>query len=781
MTDRRQFLDIARAKVKGFSTKHYTTSPNIWMEVNQVMSRDVAKISPQETVASAAMMMAEKNISCVVAVDNEDLVGILTETDLLKKAVVQGKDTRRTKVADIMSSPVETAPSDLSVLEAGTLMEDKKIKRLPIMDGKKLVGIMTQTDLTRIMTSYGMWRDISEIMSGNVHTVQRNASVAEAAEVMASRSISSVIIMNADQVMGVLTERDLFKRVVALNKNPYHIKAEEGMSFPIFSIPPNFSVFSASRTMENKNIRRLVVIDGRKLCGIVTQTDIFKAVKNKIQAEEETILGFMDESKIGFYMTNLNRIVTYVNPAFVRLFEAPDSKEFMHQEFLNEKFWLDPEERAQFLNELDDEFIKSKELSLQTYNGKKIYVTVFSSPTTGICGEVNGYQGIVYDITEKKEFSALRKAEEALQESEKKWRSLAENVPDIILSADKNGRIQFINRCVTGFDTGSVIGTTIYEYIPPDRHQVVRETIEKVFLTGKPGSYEIEAQGEHGTNTSWETRIVPVKTEGQIAAVNLILTDVTERIEAKERQGKLLDRVQKINRELNDFAHIVSHDLKEPLRTIKIAATWILDDYKDVLDDKGKEHLELLSNQINRMYDLIEGILKYSRAGHLKNQKEWIDLKILMPQIISMVSVPDNAEITIDGELPVIEFERTLISQVFQNLLSNAIKCIDKPLGRVKISCVEDAANWKFSVTDNGRGIEQKNFKKIFQMYQTLEPQDGSKNSGIGLTLVKKIIETYGGSIWVESDIGQGSTFVFTLPKQDDEINNAQLETSAAY
>jgi two-component system sensor kinase FixL len=635
--------------------------------------------------------------------------------------------------------------------------------------------------LTRVLTSYGMWRDISEIMSSEIYTIQRKATIVEAAEIMALRNISSIVVMDTDCVTGVLTERDLFKRVVALNKDPGRTKVEEVMSFPAFSIPPNYSVFSASRTMENKNVRRLVVIDGRKLCGIVTQTDIFKAVKDKIQAEEETILGFMDESKIGFYMTDLNHLITYVNPAFVRLFEASGPQEFMNTEFLHKRFWLNSEERAQFLSELDNEFIKSKELSLRTSEGKKIYVTIFSSPTTGMCGEINGYQGIVYDITEKKELSALRKAEEALRESERKWRSLAENVPDIIVSVDKDGRIQFINRSVTGSDTEGIIGTIIYEYISTDQHKTVREYIERVFLTGKPAGYEINAPGEHGPNTNWETRVVPVMVDGQVAAVNLISMDVTERSEAQSRQAKLLNRVQKINRELNDFAHIVSHDLKEPLRTIKIAAEWISGDYKDVLDDKGKEYLELLSNQVTRMYDLIEGILKYSRTGHLKNQKEWIDLKILMPQIISMVSVPDNIEITIDGEMPVVEFERTQISQVFQNLLSNAVKYIDKPLGQIRIGCVEEADNWKFSISDNGCGIEQKNYEKIFRMYQTLEPRDELKSSGIGLTLVKKIIETYGGAIWVESELSQGSTFVFTLPKQNNPVNNAKIETGVTY
>ena len=136
-------------------------------------------------------------------------------------------------------------------------------------------------------------------------------------------------------------------------------------------------------------------------------------------------------------------------------------------------------------------------------------------------------------------------------------------------------------------------------------------------------------------------------------------------------------------------------------------------------------------------------------------------------------------EITIDDELPVVEFERTQIAQVFQNLLSNAIEYNDKPHGQIRIGCIEEADNWKFSVADNGRGIEQENYEKIFLIYQTLEPRNEFKSTGIGLTLVKKIIETYGGTIWVESKFGQGSTFFFTLPKQENRVNSAKPQTSA--
>ena len=187
--------------------------------------------------------------------------------------------------------------------------------------------------------------------------------------------------------------------------------------------------------------------------------------------------------------------------------------------------------------------------------------------------------------------------------------------------------------------------------------------------------------------------------------------------------------------------------------------------------------MELLSKQVDRMYFLIEGILKYYRAGHLNNQVEKINLDDLMPQVISMASAPDHIYITIDGKLPVIESEQIKATQVFQNLLSNAIKCMDKPHGHIRIGCAEEDDTWKFSIVDNRPRIDKKNYEKIFQLFQTFKSRDGIESTGIGLSLVKKIVESYGENVWVESELGQGSTFFFTVPKQDNSISDKKLET----
>jgi two-component system sensor kinase FixL len=796
MVDREQFNDLLPLRNRNFYTTHAMTASRVWMKVGQIMKKEVITISPNETVATAAFVMSENNISCIIVVDNGKVTGILTETDLLKKAVVEARDVHRIQVAVIMSSPVETVPSDFSVLEASKIMEVKHIKRLPVMSGDRLIGIVTQTDLAQALTYYGTWRDVAEIMSKNVYDIESKESVAKAASIMSNRHISSITVRKGEQVVGILTERDILRRVIALQRNPHDVRTEEVMSSPVVSVSPSFSVFSASKTMENMNIRRLVIMKGNELCGIVTQTDIFMAIKNKLQADEDKNHRLLEQSKSAIYTTDLDYVITYANPAFTELLEVSDPNEFINQPLLPERFWFDPKEREEFLAELKDDCFESKELTLKTSTGKKIYVTIFSTFIKNLHGEINGTQGIIYDITLKKELATLREAEEALRQSEKNWRSLAENIPNIIFAVGKDGRIQFLNHIKAGIAPETVIGTSIYEYMPPEQQELMKDSMERAFKTGKVDYFETDWHGAEGAETIWKTRVVPVIEGGQVTAVNLISSDITERRraerrqleilasgiaerrKAERRQEELLEQLERIKSAQTDFANIISHDLKAPLQTIQKLVNIVSDDYANKLDEKGKERLYLILKHANRIQHLIDGILKYSRAGYPAGQKVQINLNELMPQIIEMVSAPENVSIEIEDELPVIESEQMRITWVFQILLGNAVKHMDKPQGQIRIGCVDEEYCWKFSVSDDGSGIEEGLQESIFGTLQTTELQDKIESVGAGLSFVKKIVETYGGKIWVESEIGKGTTFLFTLPKQSCEVTEARLETS---
>lgn len=256
-------------------------------------------------------------------------------------------------------------------------------------------------------------------------------------------------------------------------------------------------------------------------------------------------------------------------------------------------------------------------------------------------------------------------------------------------------------------------------------------------------------------------------------SIHKLNNEITERKKAEEVLERLNEdlesAVQELNRSnevLQDFAYVTAHDLKSPLRAIGALAHWISTDYADKFDDDGREQMKLLTDRVKRMHNLIEAILQYSTVGREQEKQVQVNLNELVPEVIDMVAPPQNIAITTENQMPVIECEEIHISQVFQNLLSNAVKHIDKAQGQIRIGCLEEDSFWKFSIADNGCGIEEKHFKRIFKIFQTLSPCDELESTGIGLTMVKKIVELYGGKIWVESKPGEGSTFFFTLPKQ---------------
>ena len=655
MENKNQLNDLIETRRRSLASDGMVISSWTWLHVADVMSKKVATVSPDEIVISAAKIMSEEKISCLVVMDGEDVAGIITETDVLKRVGNDAKDFYRTKLCRIMSCPVESVPSDLSILDAGNIMGAKHIKRLPVLKENKLVGIVTQTDLVRALTSYGLWRDVSEIMSRDIAGIQRRATVAEAAKIMISRKISCVIVLDGNDVTGVLTEKDLLGRVVALQRDPACVKMEDVMSCPVTSIPSTYSVFSASKIMEEMNIRRLVVMNNKRICGVLTQTDIFTAVKNKLQREEEKSNKLLEESKNNIFKTDVNGIITFANPAFMELLDVSDPAELIDQPFLPERFWFNREEAKPFLRELKNGDVESRELSLKTSKGGKIYVTVFVTSTKDVYGEINGSQGMVYDITAKKELVTLRETEQEL------------------------------------------------EKLNEDLESAVRD-------------------------------------------------------------------LSHANKELQEFAHIAAHDLKTPLRAIGTLADWLLRDYADKFDEQGEQKIRLLVAKAVQMSALIDDILRYSRLGHDVTNRQQIDLNPVLSEVIAGVDPPEHIEITIQNELPVLICEKTHIIQIFQNLLSNAVKYMDKPEGQIKIGCVERDGFWEFSVTDNGPGIEKRHFERIFKLFHTLSASDGVENTGIGLSIVKKIVELNGGSVRVESELGKGSTFVFTISKLNSDI-----------
>ena len=247
---------------------------------------------------------------------------------------------------------------------------------------------------------------------------------------------------------------------------------------------------------------------------------------------------------------------------------------------------------------------------------------------------------------------------------------------------------------------------------------------------------------------------------------------------SEQELEKTVEKLTLSNKEIQDLARITAHDLKSPLRAIGTLADWIFEDYSDKLDETGKEHARLLAKRAERMSSLIDSVLQYTEAGRPTDKKGTVKLDSIVAEVANDLAALQNIEIVAKKQLPIIKCDRGQIRQIFHNLIGNAVKYMDKSQGKVEVDYIEESGFWKFSVTDNGPGIEEKHFGKIFQIFQTLQSRDEFESVGIGLSITKKIVEGYGGKIWVESEFGKGSTFYFTLLKESSCVSS-KLEPQA--
>ncbi|MBN1803895.1 MAG: CBS domain-containing protein [Sedimentisphaerales bacterium] len=402
METRNSLIDSVNTTVVDFHSDHLITSSRAWLKVEDVMSKNVITASHDESVAKAAKTMAKNNVSCAVVTDENGIAGILTERDLFAIVTEKNKDFDKITVSQIMSHKVESISPDISVLDASAIMDARHIRRLPIIRNDRLVGIVTQTDLARALTSYGMWKDVTEIMSTNIASVQTTATVEQAAKIMKTRNISCIVVLEEKIIKGIITERDLLKRIVALKKNPAKVTADKAMTSPVITVPTSYSIFSARKIMDTMQVRRLVVMERDKLCGIITQTDIFRAVKNKFQEEEEKNMLLLENSQDRIFTLDPNGRINYANPAFMKLLEVSGPAELYNEQFLPEKFWINVEDKFWCLRELKKGNVNIKDVALKTSKNNIIYVTIFATFTKDHYGHISGIQGILYDITDRK-------------------------------------------------------------------------------------------------------------------------------------------------------------------------------------------------------------------------------------------------------------------------------------------------------------------------------------------------------------------------------------------
>ena len=248
-----------------------------------------------------------------------------------------------------------------------------------------------------------------------------------------------------------------------------------------------------------------------------------------------------------------------------------------------------------------------------------------------------------------------------------------------------------------------------------------------------------------------------------LEAINVALENrIQERTRDLENRAKELLRK---NKDLEEFAYVVSHDLKRPLRNIYTLTDWLTDEDEYEFNEEANQSLRLIKEQVTQMDLLVEGILNYSLQIDKEQISNTVDAQTLVTRIMT-VNSSENVIITLKDQLPRVSFNESQLLQIFQNLIQNAIKHNDKELVEIHIGYKKVAKAHHFSIQDNGPGIDKKYHEKIFELFQKLQVNKEIDSIGIGLALVKKIIERNGGTIHVESKLGKGTTFIFTIPAE---------------
>jgi two-component system sensor kinase FixL len=377
------------------------------------------------------------------------------------------------------------------------------------------------------------------------------------------------------------------------------------------------------------------------------------------------------------------------------------------------------------------------------------------------------------DITERKE------AERALDRSENLLRTIINATKDAMIAVGEDGLINLFNPAAEkmfGRQKHEMIGQPLDLLIPEQYRQRHRQYVKDYFVskkTNKAIGNTLDVQAQHS-----DGHVLPIELSLSIGIVDnkrvviAVARDITERKKAEQTLEELNAALEttnleliRTNKELQEFAYITAHDLKTPLRAIGTLADWLSVDYADKFDEQGMGNVKLLVTKAKQMSFLIDDILRYSGAGQNAQKSQEVDLNRLLSEVIQEIAPPEHITVAVENPLPTLVCKKTHIIQIFQNLLSNAVKYMDKPKGQITVRCIEQDDTWRFGIMDNGPGIEKKYFDKIFKIFQTLSPREGVESTGIGLSIVKKLIELNKGAVWVESELGQGSTFLFTLPK----------------
>jgi len=556
-------------------------------------------------------------------------------------------------------------------------------------------------------------------------------------------------------------------------------------------------------TRTKQELIRELVSQEKRIAELERSEAQLKRAEEQLRAASRYSRNLIEASLDSLVTISSTGKITDVNTATEKVTGVPRNK-LIGSDFSS--YFTEPENaRAGYQQVFMQEHVTDYPLSIRHTSGAITEVLYNASVYRNEKGEVLGVFGAARDITERKraeeeiktkneelaaaseelvaaneEFEAaneelitinqeLQRTEEALRAASSYSRNLIEVSLDSLVTISSTGKITDVNTAtekVTGVPRNKLIGSDFSSYFTEPEN--ARAGYQQVFMQEHVTDYPLSIRHTSGAITEVLYNASVYRNEkGEVLGVFGAARDITARKRAEEALKKTLADLERSNKELEQFAYVASHDLREPLRMVASFTQLLAKRYQDKLDADANEFISYAVDGANRMQKMVNDLLSYSRVGVRGKPFEPTDCTGILNQTLTdlKVAIDENEAIITHDALPVVMGDELQLVQLFQNLIENGIKFRSKEAPRIHISAQENGNEWIFTVQDNGIGIDPQYNERIFIIFQRLHGRENYPGTGIGLAICKKIVERHGGRVWVDSQPGNGSTFYFTIPK----------------
>ncbi|MGB9201486.1 PAS domain S-box protein [Methanobacterium sp.] len=520
----------------------------------------------------------------------------------------------------------------------------------------------------------------------------------------------------------------------------------------------------------DQNVSLIVNDLGLQTGYVVVDRDITEKIKieHELKESEEKYRNIVELANEGIMIADTSGHINFVNAKMAEML-GYSSEELLGT---NAKSLVSKENRNLGLQKIENRkkgIQESYNIKYIRKNGEELWCLISASPMYDYKGKHIGNMTMQTDITESK------KATDALLESESRFHSVLDNSQDVIYRINvQTGNYEYVSpstKNVLGYSPEELIALIAknpLNTIHPDDRSKFQKGIKKLEQNDK-----VEMEYRHQTKNGgycWISNKIGLIRDntGKPLYRDGNMRDITKRKQIEKQIEAAMDELRRSNEELERFAYVSSHDLQEPLRMVKLYSQLLERRYKDNLDSDADDFIEYIVEGANRMKQLIDDLLEYSRVNSKAKEFVNVDIEKVLNNVLRNLSISIteyNVKISHDP-LPTVFADQNQMIQVFQNLITNAIKFHGSNPPEINISVQKDKKEWKFVVKDNGIGIDLKHQQKIFEVFKRLHTRDQYPGTGIGLSITQKIIIHHGGQIWVESQPGKGSTFYFTIPHQ---------------